>query len=155
MFSGAWAIIQASADLTIEHPKVIAAIFVFVLVVVALRLAANAAAANAPKDPQRLFTKEQRMAARERAGGQCEFEGPFFRRCTRTGEHGDHYFPHTKGGATNQANHVWACAKCNLSKGAKVPTLWHKIRLERRRRKYFPDSMPVVAGAKYNDIPGR
>lgn len=89
------------------------------------------------KDPQRLFTVDQRRSGGFRAGDRCEMEGIFLTRCRRPGEHGDHWFPHSKGGGTTMENFVWACARCNIAKSARVPTFWETTRLEWRRRRYF------------------
>lgn len=102
------------------------------------------------KDPQRMFTKDQRRQGADRAGGRCEMETVWFLRCPRPGEHGDHFFPHSLGGATSMKNFVWACAKCNIAKSNHVPTIWQKIRLERRRRRYFPADLMVDVGEKYH-----
>ena len=110
---------------------------------------------NVVKDPQRAYTKAQRTQAANRAGGQCEMEGFLWFRCRRPGEHGDHFYPHSKGGATDMSNQVWACAPCNQSKGAKVPTLGQKIRLERRRRKYFPADQQIEVGNHVPTAPPR
>lgn len=101
------------------------------------------------KDPQRMYTKDQRMLGANLAGGRCEMEAYWWLRCPRGGEHGDHFFPHSLGGATSMRNFVWACAKCNIAKSNHVPTIWQKIRLERRRRRYFPEGMLVDVGEKY------
>ncbi|MFC4225488.1 HNH endonuclease [Lysinibacter cavernae] len=68
------------------------------------------------------------------------------RRCTRTAQHGDHFFPWTKGGATSMRNYVAACAKCNLSKSSKTPTRLEKFRIEHRRRKYFGNAVDRTVG---------
>lgn len=100
------------------------------------------------KDPQRMFTSDQRRAGADRSGGRCEMEGVFFTRCTRPGEHGDHWFPHSKGGASSMNNFVWACAPCNLAKSAHVPTFWETTRLEWRRRRYFAPHSHMRPGEK-------
>lgn len=93
------------------------------------------------KDPVRMFTSEQRHSAFARAGGRCEMESLFFIRCRRPAAHGDHWFPHSKGGRTNMRNLVAACAPCNTGKGARTPTAWETTRLEWRRRRYFPEGV--------------
>lgn len=90
------------------------------------------------KDPQRMFSKAQRDEGSRLAAGRCEMEGLLlFTRCHRPGAHADHWFPHTLGGASTMQNLVHACAPCNLSKGARVPTFWETTRLEWRRRRYY------------------
>lgn len=100
------------------------------------------------KDSQRMFTSDQRREGNARANGQCEMEGVFFTRCARPGEHGDHWFPHSKGGASSMNNFVWACAPCNLAKSAHVPTFWETTRLEWRRRRYFDPTAQMRPGEK-------
>lgn len=101
-------------------------------------------------DPQRLFSATQRRAAAERAGGRCEMDGLLiWTRCGRPGSHGDHWMPWSRGGATTMDNHVWACAPCNLAKGARVPTFWETARIERRRRRYFSPGGDTRPGARF------
>jgi hypothetical protein len=91
------------------------------------------------KDPQRLFTKEQRMLATERCGGRCEGEGFFFTRCKGPAEQGDHWYPHSKGGPTTMENLAMLCQPHNGSKSNHTPSIWQTMRLEHRRRKYIAD----------------
>lgn len=100
------------------------------------------------KDPQRMFSPEERRVGIERSGDRCEMEDAFFLRCRRKGEHGDHWFPHSKGGASSLNNFVWACAPCNLSKSAHVPSFWETTRLEWRRRRYFDPGVVTRPGEK-------
>ena len=101
-----------------------------------------------PTDPSRLFSPIQRNEGFARAGGRCELDGLFFTRCKGKAHHGDHHFPWSKGGSTSMTNFVAACASCNTSKGAKIPTAWATMRMEARRRKYFPQGVPVKARAQ-------
>lgn len=102
-----------------------------------------------PKDEERLYSKQDRMIGFARAGGRCEMDGfLWFMRCSREAKHGDHHYPHSKGGATTMQNFVAACVRCNTSKGAKVPTYWATKRIQNRRRKYFPKGIPVTAGER-------
>ncbi|HEX2248348.1 MAG TPA: HNH endonuclease signature motif containing protein [Arthrobacter sp.] len=55
-----------------------------------------------------------------RAGGVCELEGGFRRRCSRPAEHGDHFHPWSRGGATSLQNFVAACARCDRTKGGRA-----------------------------------
>jgi hypothetical protein len=55
------------------------------------------------RDPVRRFTRQQRREGMARAGGQCEMEAGFRRRCSRPAEHGDHLYPWSKGGSTQLA----------------------------------------------------
>lgn len=90
-------------------------------------------------DPQRTFTKEQRQRGAYRCGGQCEHKTLLGRRCTRPGEHGDHIYPWSFGGATAMSNYQHLCARHNLAKSNHVPSKLYIWRLERRRRHYFPE----------------
>lgn len=72
-----------------------------------------------PKDPERGFTHEQRLAIFRRDGGICRVQ------LTCTGDkvvwghwHADHKVPHTHGGKTIVENGQVACPACNLKKGA-------------------------------------
>ena len=47
------------------------------------------------------------------------------------------------------ANFTAACVRCNTSKGAKLPGFFSTIRMEARRRKYFPAGIPVKAGQRF------
>ncbi|MEV7660488.1 HNH endonuclease signature motif containing protein [Paenarthrobacter sp. NPDC089316] len=80
-----------------------------------------------------------------RAGGQCELESGYGRRCTRAAEHGDHFYPWSRGGATSLRNFVAACGDCNRRKGARIPSPGLHARLERRRASYVGsgDAVPV------------
>ena len=100
------------------------------------------------KDPQRMFTATQRTTGFARAGGRCELEVLPFIRCSRSPSHGDHYIPWSKGGATTMGNFVAACRSCNLRKSDSVPSAFATWRLERRRKKYFPDGVPVRVGER-------
>ena len=137
------------------NPKFALALFGSVMFVVLVSYLASKVEHNVAKDPQRIYSKAQRVQAMNRAGGQCEMEGWLWFRCRKPGEHLDHFFPWSKGGATDMNNCVLACKGDNLRKGAKVPTLGQKIRLERRRRKYFPADQQVEAGNRVPSAPPR
>ena len=85
------------------------------------------------RDPVRRFTRQQRREGMARAGGQCETETRFRRRCSRAAEHGDHFYPWSKGGSTSVQNFVAACSRRNRAKGARIPSPAQQERLERRR----------------------
>lgn len=97
------------------------------------------------RDPVRRFTRQQRREGMARAGGQCEMEAGFGRRCSRPAEHGDHFYPWSKGGSTSLRNFVAACSRCNRAKGARIPSPSQQERLERRRRTYvaLEEAVPV------------
>ena len=100
------------------------------------------------RDPVRRFTRQQRREGMDRAGGLCELEAGFGRRCGRPAEHGDHFYPWSKGGSTSLQNFVAACARCNRAKRARIPSPNQQRRMERRRRGYLPPSSSVRAGER-------
>ena len=100
------------------------------------------------RDPVRRFTRQQRREGMARAGGLCELEAGFGRRCGRPAEHGDHFYPWSKGGSTSLQNFVAACARCNRAKRARVPSPGQQRRMERRRREYPPPSSSVSVGER-------
>jgi hypothetical protein len=63
--------------------------------VIAVVLIISAAVINAQdvrrRDPVRRFSRQQRREGMVRAGGVCEMETGFGRRCSRAAEHGDHF----------------------------------------------------------------
>lgn len=100
------------------------------------------------RDPERRFTRQQRRDGMARAGGRCELESGFGRRCNRPAEHGDHFYPWSKGGSTSLQNFVAACARCNRAKRARIPSPWQQQRLERRRRGYVTCHALVSVGER-------
>lgn len=128
-----------------SNPAVFAGAAIFLIIII-FRVSGGRAA---PKDPTRMFTANQRNEGFARAGGRCEFESFAFVRCHKSAHHGDHHFPWSKGGATSMANFTAACVRCNTSKGAKLPGFFSTMRLEARRRKYFPAGIPVKAGQRF------
>lgn len=100
------------------------------------------------RDPARRFTRQQRREGMARGGGQCEMEVGSGRRCARPSEHGDHFYPWSKGGSTSLQNFVAACAKCNRARRARIPSPGQQARLERRRRDYFTPGASVSVGER-------
>jgi hypothetical protein len=100
------------------------------------------------RDPVRRFTRQQRLEGMARAQGQCEMEVPFRRRCSRPAEHGDHFYPWSRGGSTSLQNFVAACATCNRAKGASLPTPGQQRRLQGRRRGYVGLEEAVLVGER-------
>ena len=100
------------------------------------------------RDPVRRFTRQQRSEGMARAGGQCEMEAGFRRRCSRPAEHGDRFYPWSKGGSTSVQNFVAACSRCNRVKGARIPSPAQQERLERRRRTYVTLDGAEAAGER-------
>lgn len=100
------------------------------------------------RDPVRRFSRQQRREGMSRAEGQCEMEAGFRRRCSRPAEHGDHFYPWSKGGSTSLQNFVAACSRCNRAKGAHIPSPGQQERLERRRRTYVTLEDAVAVGER-------
>lgn len=101
-----------------------------------------------PVDARRFFSNTDRVAGFARAGGRCEMDGFLNFRCRARAEHGDHHYPHSRGGATTLDNFVAACAHHNLAKSDKVPSKMATRRMERRRKNYFPEGTPVAVGSR-------
>lgn len=120
-------------------------LFVVVLVIVAVVIRAQDVRR---RDPARRFSRQQRREGMARAGGQCEMESGLRRRCSRSAEHGDHFYPWSKGGSTSLQNLVAACARCNRAKGARIPSPAKQERLERRRRDYVTPEGSVSVGER-------
>ena len=120
-------------------------VFVVVLIIVAAVIRAQDIRR---RDPVRRFNQQQRREGMARAGGQCEMEAGFRRRCSRPAEHGDHFYPWSKGGSTTLENFVAACARCNRTKGAAIPSPGKQERLERRRRDYLAPDASVSVGER-------
>lgn len=134
--------LQWITTLAAAHPVVTIIVIVAVLLVIVSRTRRS----GARKDPTRAFTGTQRSTGFNRAQNRCEFDRVVFWRCRRPAQHGDHWLPHSKGGASSLTNFVAACAKCNLSKSAKMPTPGQTARLKRRRRRYFAPGVDVAVG---------
>ncbi|MHA3723759.1 HNH endonuclease [Leucobacter sp. HY1910] len=111
-----------------------------------LSLMALARRKSSQKDPQRAFSADQRRVGFARAEQQCEMSTWWGARCTRTANHADHFYPHTRGGASSMRNLVAACAPCNLSKSSKMPTRIQRLLIAHRRRSYFPARLDRAPG---------
>lgn len=94
------------------------------------------------RDPQRLFTPEQRAELFRLCGGRCEYKSPLWFRCRQGATHADHVYPHSRGGVTQLRNAQGLCAFHNLSKSAKVPGRFYMSSLARRRARYYPPGAP-------------
>lgn len=71
------------------------------------------AASLEPKDPQRLFSSEQRKKIFEMSSGSCV---SCFIVLSETNFHADHIKPHSQGGKTTLENGQALCAACNVKK---------------------------------------
>lgn len=100
------------------------------------------------RDPVRRFTRQQRREGMARAGGQCEMEAGFLRRCLRPAEHGDHFYPWSKDGSNSLQNFVAVCARCNRAKSARIPSPGQQERMERQRRDYLAAVGSVSVGER-------
>lgn len=95
------------------------------------------------KDPLRMLGAAERQRCFSRAGNRCEHKRPLWFRCNGPGQHADHIYPWSRGGATSLANFQSLCQQHNLRKGSKTPGRAYVWRLERRRRHYFPPGESV------------
>jgi len=93
----------------------------------------------------RMYSAQQKNEGHKRAGNRCEFSSRYGR-CKNKAVHADHFYPYSRGGATSMKNFVSACEHHNLSKGAKIPSLVEKSRIEARRAHYFPVGVSVSVG---------
>lgn len=142
---GAWALcVFATA-----HPRLIGIVGAVLFAPLLISVLASLIPRRTRKDPVRLFKGPMRATGFRRCADRCEGEIVPFVRCRRRADRGDHWFPWSKGGATDLANFVGLCDICNLRKGATVPTIWQTMRLEARRRRYFPLGTDTRPGSKY------
>ncbi|UQN30537.1 HNH endonuclease [Brachybacterium kimchii] len=128
--------VVTAAETVHDHPWLLAVAGVILLVVLVLRSPAGGACSS--RDPRRTFTSAERAQAFARAGMRCEHKSMFWSRCTNTATQGDHIFPWSHGGRTAMSNQQALCAFHNNRKSGSVPTRMYIIRLQRRRRRYFP-----------------
>ncbi|MGP9736513.1 HNH endonuclease [Brachybacterium sp. AOP42-C2-15] len=139
MLNGALHVLEAVLDVIAQHPWVLvpvaATLFVCVL------LASPAGGACDARDPRRGFTVAERRAAFERAGLRCEHKSILWHRCTNTPTQGDHIYPWSRGGRTAMSNQQALCPFHNSRKSGSVPTRMYILRLQWRRRRYFPEDV--------------
>lgn len=88
------------------------------------------------RDAKRVFTSKQKSRASHLCNDRCEGTGILFR-CKHRGNdlHGDHWFPHSKGGATSSDNLVMLCPSCNRKKSDHIPSRAQTYAINRRRKK--------------------
>lgn len=93
------------------------------------------------RDARRVFTRSEKNSAMALCKNRCEGTGVFFR-CQHVGKdlHGDHWFPHSRGGATSIVNLVMLCPTCNKRKSDKIPSRFQTwgLRLRRKYGDYLP-----------------
>ena len=141
---------RLTVELAQAHPSIAGLTAAVLGLWLLVRLARNGLSVAATKDPRRAYSSDERKAGFGRAGGRCEFDAWLgLSRCGRAAEHGDHWWPHSRGGATSMPNLVAGCAWHNRSKGATLPTRGQTRRITRRRRRYFPEGIPLVPGERY------
>lgn len=121
-------------DVVAAHPLITAAAVLLILLFLATRRRNDK---KPQQDQRRMFTGPQKQEAKRRAGGRCEHSSVGFR-CKQPGQHADHIYPWSKGGATEMSNCQSLCARHNLQKSATVPSPFYIHRLQRRRGRYFP-----------------
>lgn len=95
------------------------------------------------RDPQRLFTWEQKKVLIRQAGGRCEHKHPLWFRCPMRGDHADHIHPWSKGGPTELDNGQLLCREHNRAKSAHIPSPLYRWRLMQRRKRYDPPSWGI------------
>lgn len=120
---------------------------IVVLLVLGLTAAVITSLDARRRDPVRRFTRQQWREGMARADGRCEL-GVGSRRCFRPAEHGDHFYPWSKGGSTTLQNFVAACSRCNRFKGARIPSPSVQRRIERRRLAEGYDRTDVLVGER-------
>lgn len=89
---------------------------------------------DSERDSVRTYRLHDRKIFSSKCNDRCEGVGIFFR-CTRRGNlQGDHWYPHSRGGATTKKNLVMLCQKCNGRKLAHVPSVFQTYALYFRRK---------------------
>ena len=68
------------------------------------------------KDPNRKFTRDQRIVIWRRDGGVCQ---SCKKKVKFESMHADHIISHAQGGVTKIENGQTLCGTCNVKKGAK------------------------------------
>lgn len=143
MIHGALHVLETVLSALVQYPWLLAPVAALLLVCVVL--ASPAGGACASRDPRRGFSVAERRAAFERAGHRCEHKSILWHRCTNTPTQGDHIFPWSRGGRTAMSNQQALCPFHNSRKSGSVPTRMYILRLQWRRRRYFPkDVSPRV-----------
>lgn len=139
--------LTASATQWLDHPPTWLKV---ALIVVVATLVASTLANAVPhtKDPRRMFTPSERAEIFRRAGMRCEHRPLLGFRCSQAAAHADHIHPHARGGATSLANGQALCQGHNLRKSSKVPDALTVWLLARRRRRYFPEGVPVAVSRR-------
>src|SRR5699024_4403465 len=79
----------------------------------------------------------------EPAGLRCERKPLLCHRGTNTPTQGDHIYPWSKGGRTVMSNQQALCPFHNARKSGSVPSRMYILRLQWRRRRYFPGDVPT------------
>lgn len=102
------------------------------------------------RDVKRVFTAKEKNSISRVCGHRCEGTGLFLRcRYTGTDLHGDHWFPHSKGGATTTDNLVMLCPTCNRKKSDAIPTLLQTKALGWRRKHHHSYKAQLPAPGKW------
>lgn len=139
MLSGVLQVLEAVLDVLVQHPWLLVPVAIGLLACVVL--ASPAGGACASRDPRRGFNAAERRAAFERAGLRCEHKSILWHRCSNTPTQGDHIFPWSRGGRTTMSNQQALCPFHNSRKSGSVPTRIYILRLQWRRRRYFPEDI--------------
>lgn len=101
------------------------------------------------RDDKRVFTNKEKEKVIRACLQRCEGTGIFFR-CRYKGNdlHGDHWLPHSRGGATSEANLVMLCPACNRKKSDNIPSKAQTIALNWRRNHHrdYIGELPTPVG---------
>lgn len=121
-----------------DHINDIALTLAYLIIVVSIVLAVlHRRGTHRHRDPQRLFTWDQKKIALRHCHFRCEHKSPFWFRCKKTTHlEADHIVPWSRGGRTDMKNLQILCHEHNRRKLASMPSLIYRWRLYRRRRKY-------------------
>lgn len=118
---------------------VLAALVVVALAVLMFPMLRRGPNSSRYRDPWRGFRYAARSAVMDRAQGRCESAAFIaWGRCADPATEADHIIPWSKGGPTVLSNGQALCTGHNRNKRAMFPPWWYVLRLERRRRAYFP-----------------
>ncbi|WP_314191936.1 HNH endonuclease signature motif containing protein [uncultured Arthrobacter sp.] len=119
------------------HDPTLVLLCLGVAFVASLLLAADLGRRRRWRDPQRLFTWEQKRALLARAGHRCEHKALLGYRCRATDRlEADHVVPWSRGGPTQLWNGAVLCHRHNRNKSNTIPTALYRWRLVHRRRRY-------------------
>ncbi|OZG49851.1 HNH endonuclease [Bombiscardovia coagulans] len=134
-----WPTISFDWRLASAYWWVVALIIIFIIVWIVAHIRVASPHNGFTRDPRREFTVADRQWIDQCTARQCEYRiGLGLLRCNRRAEQLDHWYPWSKGGATDRHNLVNLCAHHNRRKSDKIPTVWSTKLLYHARLHYFP-----------------